>query len=819
MNRTADSGSSVVIAFVLLLMLFVAAITLWALIGVPAQLENAEENYLTEVEDSFIEYKLATDTLRVHDNVGGRLSMLLPGRSGFAGGYLQFAPDTGGTVTIITDGDDGNKTVFNISRLSGFMSRFSATTEIGYENGGVFRSDGSNATWLTQGLLEIYPWSERTPTESVTEIVHVNLTGQPEIGSNRYIPVTSVLLGREDIPLPWRENATITFTGTDSIQKYRWLSMFEETLIRWTGYNETLAQNSVTNEVTVSLLKDGGNDATLRLRSSNTSNVSVILLREAVYNVSITPEGVMPVPPTRPVTAMPTSVTPTPIPTGGGGEPFVDYMKWYISNYSETSVKPGHGVNVTFQYGTGMVNVSNVTQIGKVTLILTKPAGGLPVGHPIIFKDDASKNDYAGNGSSKLPAGRYYFYVPMTGTNILYNPDPLFGELTGNVTIYAKGTNVLNTSGSYVNGSNILVFEEANYTIPARSSVWDGSFLVDDLFLSATDASEIMLSLSKNATYNQIWSNITKIQAVIKWEDTVLSRSAEPGLGEYLTKKKVLSWSNLDLSTYNATDVLEICICEKVKDGGSDTYVWYRLGSRTVDKLMKDYTNVTDDSAMIANVTWWGVSNKSVLLQFNVTSSDVWNSTDAIQYVITNTTGGRVDSSSIYEQNRVETRQDITWSGKLNLSQYNETDWFAAHVRNVSTDGKISHYAWYNITGATIGKLWGDTKAIPPSTVELTALSEKQIKMTIHPFSNISWRNNAVGMQYSITDNSGTILGPYDYPNISLSPQYVGLSGNLNLTNYQDTDLFEVRAKNTWTSTYTLIGNKSIGDLKADYGG
>lgn len=289
MNRTADSGSSVVIAFVLLLMLFVAAITLWALIGAPAQLENAEETYLTEVENSFIEYKLATDTVRVNDNIGGRLSMLIPGRSGFSGGYLQFAPDTGGKVTITTKNVSESvetKASLPISRLSEFISGVSGTTEIGYENGGIFRSDGVNAAWLTPGLLQIYPWMERFPSESVTEIVYVNLTGEPEIGSNRYIPVTSVLLEYNDTFLFWNESATITFTNDkDPFQKSLWGAMFRETKDRWSNYTE---DGSSANGMNVEI-PDGESSAIKleRVSSANSENYSVIVLRKAVYNVSI----------------------------------------------------------------------------------------------------------------------------------------------------------------------------------------------------------------------------------------------------------------------------------------------------------------------------------------------------------------------------------------------------------------------------------------------------------------------------------------------------------------------------------------------------
>ncbi len=585
MSRTADSGSSVVIAFVLLLMLFVAAITLWALIGAPAQLENAEETYLTEVENSFIEYKLATDTVRVNDNIGGRLSMLIPGRSGFSGGYLQFAPDTGGMVTITTKNVSESvetKARLPISRLSEFISRMSGTTEIGYENGGIFRSDGSNATWLTPGLLQINPWMERFPSESLTEIVYVNLTGEPEIGSNRYIPVTSVLLMYNDTYLFWNESATITFESDNNpMQNSLWDSMFHEAESRW---GDTIFENS-NGRTDVTVKMEPSVKLNLTSQSSNPENYSVIVLREAVYNVSIAPDGVMPVPTTRPVTPVPTTGTPTPTQTGGGGggeTPITTkYLEVKFNTYSNNTpinnivgVIPGRGVTVT------ILRVLNESVNNVMNFSVDQPSG---LDRPL--RVPGTNINYVRN---PVIGTEYYFYAsPGRYTDSPYwerweNPAVPNLNISGNFTV------------QFVSGNTEDRVERGAANLPARQVIFDYPEIVSGTVqqymggsysrMNVTITNQTLIPPAGTSSENGI-----KLEVYVLPAGTVDNASNASGRRVYSAPIPptgtettiIIPEDSKYLNQYPADSKVEILV-KNEKPGKADWSAWYHVASLKV---------------------------------------------------------------------------------------------------------------------------------------------------------------------------------------------------------------------------------------------
>ena len=247
MRRDCDAASSVVIGFVILLMLVALGIGIWALISVPDMVKEAESTHAIELSNTFLDLKLSADKVRVNNFEGARFSMLMPGSSGMSGTTISFTKDmnakfhiydgnTGALVTHYAYGWEGN-----FGRLSAQVGGTRGTTMIGYEAGGVFRSDNGNAVWLTPGLIQIYPDETETNATVRVDVVMLNLSGEYSISSNWGAPVSIVYQGSVDP----QESAsvknnimnattlTLSFTPSDEMQKNLWYAMFSEVKERY----------------------------------------------------------------------------------------------------------------------------------------------------------------------------------------------------------------------------------------------------------------------------------------------------------------------------------------------------------------------------------------------------------------------------------------------------------------------------------------------------------------------------------------------------------------------------------------------------------
>ena len=178
--------------------------------------------------------------------------------------------------------------------------------------------------------------------------------------------------------------------------------------------------------------------------------------------MSITPDGVMPVPPTRPVTAMPTSVTPTPIPTGDGDDTPITtkYLEVKFDIYSNETytnktigVIPGRGVTVTILriLDNSVLNVTNfaVDQPSGLNLPLRVPGTNVNyVRDPVIRTE-------------------YYFYA-SPGT---YRDSPYWERW------YNPAVPNLNISGNFtikfVSGTTEDRVERGEVNLPARQVIFD----------------------------------------------------------------------------------------------------------------------------------------------------------------------------------------------------------------------------------------------------------------------------------------------------------------------------------------------------------
>ena len=141
--KNEDTASSVVIGFVLLLVLAAVVLGVWAAVGLPEQLKTQDEQTLEQLERSFLQYKLAADILRIHEESAADVGIILPNIQGLT---YSVTKDTGGRLSIIADDDVGNATVIPIGKVSAEFTGFSGERTAGaYEAGGVhLKTAGSN---------------------------------------------------------------------------------------------------------------------------------------------------------------------------------------------------------------------------------------------------------------------------------------------------------------------------------------------------------------------------------------------------------------------------------------------------------------------------------------------------------------------------------------------------------------------------------------------------------------------------------------------------------------------------------------------------
>lgn len=292
MRDTRDAGSSVVIGFVILLMLVALGIGIWAMISLPAQMQEAESTHAIVLQNAFLDFKLSADKVRVNDLSGARFSMLLPGRAGISGSTVSFVNDTTSGIYVynVTNRNQELWSLRTIGRLSASVGGTRGATEIGYEAGGVFRGDNGHMVWITPGLIEIYPDAKENRTINV-EIVMPVLSGNPSISSNWGVPLNCLYRGYTDRYLS-EKNLTmeIRFTTTSPSDQKRghiqlWQTMFSEAVIR---YQNAVTENSLTKLTgkEIKLVESTDNFAAMQLYCRDGISVKVYI-REATYDVSL----------------------------------------------------------------------------------------------------------------------------------------------------------------------------------------------------------------------------------------------------------------------------------------------------------------------------------------------------------------------------------------------------------------------------------------------------------------------------------------------------------------------------------------------------
>ena len=95
MMEKRDSGLSMAVGFVMILLVIAMIIGMWAVVGVPEQIRDAEEYHAVKVTNAFLDYKIAVDSQRTRGLPGSEVSMLIPAASAYADGALLMEEDVG----------------------------------------------------------------------------------------------------------------------------------------------------------------------------------------------------------------------------------------------------------------------------------------------------------------------------------------------------------------------------------------------------------------------------------------------------------------------------------------------------------------------------------------------------------------------------------------------------------------------------------------------------------------------------------------------------------------------------------------------------
>ncbi|HJK27988.1 MAG TPA: hypothetical protein O0X83_04490 [Methanocorpusculum sp.] len=284
--KNADTASSVVIGFVLLLVLVAVVLGVWAAVGLPEHLKTQDEQTLEQLERSFLQYKLAADILRIHEESAADVGIILPNIQGLT---YSVTKDTGGRLSIIADDDVGNATVIPIGKVSAEFTGFSGErSAAAYEAGGVhLKTAGSNPAWITPAMLQISPVD---PTAVQIEINQISFADDTEISGSGHLPVTLSLKEVTTKVLYWKDNATLRFESPDPEQRKLWAAVFFETKERTakgtvyrTAHTDSFTLLVQTQERIPLFSIRQTDPLTLRIETSTNTTLSRVVLREAIY--------------------------------------------------------------------------------------------------------------------------------------------------------------------------------------------------------------------------------------------------------------------------------------------------------------------------------------------------------------------------------------------------------------------------------------------------------------------------------------------------------------------------------------------------------
>ena len=257
MMTKRDSGLSMAVGFVMILLVIAMIIGMWAVVGVPEQVRDAEEYHAVKVTNAFLDYKIAVDSQRAGGLTGSEVSMLIPAASAYADGVLVMKENVG-KLSIYVDGTLNS--TYEISRL--YATFGTTNTRIGYEAGGVYRNDYGNAAWVTPPSLTI----ENSPSGAHVNLVVPKMLGSFAVGSSEGIPVDTLLVNPSSPPSgPEYQMITITYEANDRWDALLWSAFFNE-------INETNIWNPIEG-VSIESSMPASTSASLKITKGSVANL------------------------------------------------------------------------------------------------------------------------------------------------------------------------------------------------------------------------------------------------------------------------------------------------------------------------------------------------------------------------------------------------------------------------------------------------------------------------------------------------------------------------------------------------------------------
>jgi len=234
MMRKNDSGLSMAVGFVMVLLVIAMIIGMWAVIGVPEQIRDAEDYHAIGVTNAFLDYKIAVDNLWKNDWSGLNVSMLIPAASAYADGAL-FMEEGTGSLQILNGGTPYG--TYDISRL--YATFGTTNTWVGYESGGVFRKDYGSAVWVTPPSISI----DKQESDFNIVMIVPEMEGAFAVGSSEGIPVDTSLFVVSSSSYPPTNQITIAYMSDEEWDVALWSAFFNETQIRYQNENLNITSN------------------------------------------------------------------------------------------------------------------------------------------------------------------------------------------------------------------------------------------------------------------------------------------------------------------------------------------------------------------------------------------------------------------------------------------------------------------------------------------------------------------------------------------------------------------------------------------------
>ncbi|PAV08664.1 DUF7289 family protein [Methanocorpusculum parvum] len=247
MMEKRDSGLSIAVGFVMILLVIAMIIGMWAVVGVPEQIRDAEEYHAVKVTNAFLDYKIAVDSQRTRGLPGSEVSMLIPAASAYADGALFMEEGVGNlSITGVTP----LPSPIEISRL--YATFGTTNTRIGYEAGGVYRNDYGRAAWVTPPSLSL----EKIGNDVYVNMVVPKMLGSFAVGSSEGIPVDTLLVNISSSPSgPEYQMITITYEADhdDPWDALLWSAFFYETKITYRNIVEDITVELTDNIISMKI--------------------------------------------------------------------------------------------------------------------------------------------------------------------------------------------------------------------------------------------------------------------------------------------------------------------------------------------------------------------------------------------------------------------------------------------------------------------------------------------------------------------------------------------------------------------------------------